>query len=313
MRRSAGQFRSALAALMVSVAAWMAGGCAGDTPRQTGDGRLRIVCTTGMIADAARNVAGPLADVRALMGPGVDPHLYKATERDIRLLARADVVFYNGLHLEGRMGEVLGRLGGRKPVVALGESLPRERLRRTPEGALDPHVWFDVSLWQMVVRRVADTLKEVDPDNASAYKENAGRYLEALEELHRYCREQIASIPRGRRVLVTAHDAFGYFGEAYDIEVRGIQGLSTESEASVRDVNELARFLARRGVKAVFVESTISPKNVQALVEGCRALGHEVRIGGELFGDAMGAEGTPQGTYEGMVRHNVDTIVAALR
>ncbi len=299
------------AALLLCAA--LLAGCAGRDAEQKDDGRLRIVCTTGMIADAARNVAGPLADVRPLMGPGVDPHLYKATERDIRLLAHADIVFYNGLHLEGRMGEVLSRLGERKPVVALGESLPAERLRRTPEGALDPHIWFDVSLWQMVVRTVADTLKETDPSNAQVYEENARRYLAELEELHRYSKEQIATIPRPRRVLVTAHDAFRYFGEAYDIEVRGIQGLSTESEASVRDINELARFLASRGVKAVFVESTISPKNVQALIEGCRALGHEVRIGGELFGDAMGAEGTPQGTYTGMVRHNVDTIVRSLR
>ncbi len=291
---------------------WLLAGCGKDTSWRD-DGRLRIVCTTGMISDAARNVAGQLGDVRALMGPGVDPHLYKATERDIRLLAHADAVFYNGLHLEGRMGEVLSRLGKHKPVVAVGESLPEERLRRTPEGALDPHIWFDVSLWQLVVRRIADTLKETDPENAQAYEENARRYLAELADLHRYCKEQIATIPRTRRVLVTAHDAFGYFGQAYDIEVRGIQGLSTESEASVRDINDLARFLAERGVKAVFVESTISPKNVQALIEGCRALGHQVRIGGELFGDAMGAEGTPQGTYTGMVRHNVDTIVRSLR
>ena len=287
-------------------------GCGNPGTPPERDGRLNVVCTTGMLADAARNVAGELADVHALMGPGVDPHLYKATERDIRRLAQADAVFYNGLHLEGRMGEVLGRLKG-KPVVAVGEALPPERLRRTPEGALDPHIWFDVSLWQMVVRTIADTLGKADPANAQAYERNARRYLSELEELHRYCREQIASIPRERRVLVTAHDAFGYFGAAYDIEVRGIQGLSTESEASVRGINELARFLAGRGVKAVFVESTISPKNVQALIEGCRALGHPVRIGGELYGDAMGAAGTPEGTYTGMVRHNVDTIVRSLK
>lgn len=296
------------------VAIWCGGGCgpsgAGEDARS---GRLRVVCTTGMIADLARGVAGEHAEVTALMGPGVDPHLYKVTIRDIGRLGGADLILFNGLHLEGKMGDVLDRLARRVPTHAIAERLPEDRLLELEPGVHDPHIWFDVGLWAEGVAVVRDAFCEADPEHAAAYRENADRLHVELIALDREVREGLATVPERRRVLVTAHDAFHYFGRAYDVEVRAIQGLSTDSEASVKQVNELVRFMVGRGIKSVFVESTISDQNISALVEGCRAVGHEVRIGGELYSDAMGSEGTEEGTYAGMVRHNVRTIVSALR
>jgi manganese/zinc/iron transport system substrate-binding protein len=278
-----------------------------------------------MVADIVRRVGGAHVQVTDLMGEGTDPHLYKASLGDVGLLYKADMVFFCGLHLEGKMAFVMRRLARVKPTHAVTDGIPTGRLRRAEAEAgrragppqdrehADPHVWFDVSLWMDCVRHVRDTLAAFDPTHADSYRGKAAALLVELERLHEHVTTKIASIPPDRRVLITAHDAFGYFGDAYGIEVRGIQGLSTDSEAGVRDVNALVDFIVRRGVKAVFVESTVSDKNMRALIEGCRARGGDLKIGGELFSDAMGKHGTPEGTYVGMVRHNVKTIVEALR
>ncbi len=277
------------------------------------DGRLHVVCTTGMVADVVRNIGGEQVVVDQLMGAGVDPHLYKTSPRDVSRLNAADAVFYSGWHLEGKMAEVFQRLGRNKPVFAIAESIPEGELLVSEEGTVDPHVWFDVSLWARTTTVVEDALSKLDPAHAEGYRANAAAYRERLTQLHEEAKRQIASIPEEQRVLVTAHDAFRYFGRAYDIEVRGIQGISTDSEAGVRQVNELVAFLVDRKIKAVFVESSVSDQNVRSLLEGARASGHKVEIGGELFSDALGDPGTPGGTYEGMIQHNVDTIVKALK
>jgi manganese/zinc/iron transport system substrate-binding protein len=281
---------------------------------KTGDERkVRVVCTTGMVADLAERIGGPFVEVRALMGEGVDPHLYKASPGDVRALVRSDLIFYSGHHLEGKMGEVFRRLARRKPTIAVTEGIDPSRLLDFGGGKPDPHLWFDVALWSNGVKPVYETLTKFDPKHAAIYEQNACAYLKELTELDEECRLRIASIPKPRRVLVTAHDAFGYFGRAYGLEVRGIQGISTESEAGVREVNDLVELLTSRRIPAVFVETSVSDRNIQALVEGCHARGHSLKIGGSLFSDAMGRPGTPEGTYVGMVRHNVATISEALR
>jgi manganese/zinc/iron transport system substrate-binding protein len=277
-----------------------------------GEYPLRAVCTTGMVADVVRIVGGEHVEVSQLMQAGVDPHLYKASTSDIDQLTAADIIFYSGLHLEGKMGDVFVRMARRKPTFAITEGVPQERILEVGDGHYDPHLWFDVSLWSETVAVIAAALVQLDPPHAADYEQNARRYRQELAALHAECKQQIAAIDRKRRVLVTAHDAFNYFGRAYDMQVRAIQGISTESEAGVKEINDLVSFITQRKIKAVFVESTVSDRNIKALVEGCRAQGHEVQIGGELFSDAMGAHGTPAGTYVGMVRHNVQTIVKAL-
>jgi manganese/zinc/iron transport system substrate-binding protein len=276
---------------------------------------IRVVATTGMVGDLARNVGGEHVAVHALMGEGVDPHLYKATPGDVRSLRGADLILFNGLHLEGKMADILLKLARLQPTFAVTEGLDRKRLREPPEfqGNYDPHVWFDVAIWSDCALFVRDVLIALDPPHADDYRRNADDYRRRLDELHIYARAQLATVPRERRVLVTAHDAFGYFGRAYDVEVLAIQGISTESEAGVHKVNELVGTIADRGVLAVFVETSVSDKNIKALVEGCQSRGHALRIGGSLYSDAMGADGTPEGAYPGMVRRNVDTIVGALK
>ena len=274
---------------------------------------INIVCTTGMVADLVRQVGGDKVKVTQIMGEGVDPHLYKASPGDVNLLSGADAIFYSGLHLEGKMADVFVRMARKKPTFAVTEYIPEDRVLENAEGGFDPHLWFDVSLWREAAGVVRDALKAFDPKHADEYQGRADAYQAELAKLHDYARSQLATIPKERRVMVTAHDAFRYFGRAYDVEVKGIQGISTESEAGVKEVNALVNFLVERKIKAVFVESSVSDKNVRALLEGCKARGHAVVIGGELFSDAMGKDGTPEGTYVGMVRHNVDTIVKALK
>jgi manganese/zinc/iron transport system substrate-binding protein len=278
--------------------------------------KIRVTTTVGMIADTVKNVGGDRVEVTALMGPGVDPHLYKASQGDIARLSEADVIFYNGLNLEGKMGDIFVKMAGSgKPTYAVAAEIDPAKLREPPEfqGHYDPHVWFDASLWSETVPAVVEGLSRLDPASKSQFEENARGYQQKLKELHEYCKTEIATIPKAGRVLVTAHDAFGYFGRAYDIEVLGLQGISTVSEFSLQELEQLVSRVASRKIKAVFVESSISKRSIEALVAGCKARGHEVKIGGTLFSDAMGAEGTPAGTYPGMVRHNVDTIVAALK
>jgi len=306
--------RIPLAALLVA-SGWLTAGCRKPSSSAEGNGKRRVVCTIGMITDVAGIVGGDRTVVVGLMGPGVDPHGYAASPADMREMSRADLILYNGLFLEGRLAEQFERLAARRPTVAVTDGIDRALLRAPPDfaGQYDPHVWFDVSLWAKATERIRDALIEVDPAGRAEYEQNAAAYLEQLSALHEETRARIAEIPRDNRVLVTAHDAFGYFGRAYDIEVRGLQGISTESEASLRDVNELVDTLVSRRIKAVFVESSVPRRNMEALITGCRARGHQVRIGGELYSDAMGPPGTPEGTYIGMVRHNVHTIVDALR
>lgn len=275
----------------------------------------RIVCTTGMITDAARNVAGDRAEVIGLMGSGVDPHLYKPTRSDIATLTRADVVFYNGLLLEGKMTDALIRVAGAgKKVHAVTELLDESFLLEPAEfqGLYDPHVWMDPLAWKQAVEVIRDRLIEFDPDGAAVYRANADAYMAQLDQLHEYCERMLATVPASQRTLVTAHDAFNYFGRRFNYEVVGIQGLSTESEAGVKDIERIVTLLVERDIKAVFVESTISSRNVEALVAGARARGRSVAIGGRLFSDAMGPPGAYEGTYVGMIDHNVTTIVRAL-
>jgi manganese/zinc/iron transport system substrate-binding protein len=283
-----------------------------STTAQGNPNVIRVVCTTGMVADLVRNIGQDRVQITQLMKAGVDPHLYKATPSDVEKLTNADIIFYSGHHLEGKLADVLHQLGKTKKCFPVAEgSIPAKLIR---EGeAVDPHLWFDVSLWQDAAREVLKHLIEYDPSHRPQYEEAAGKYDAELAKLHEYCRTELARIDKSRRVLITAHDAFSYFGRAYDLEVKSIQGISTESEASVKQVNDLVAFIVERKIKAVFVESSVSEKNMKALLEGCAARGHQVEIGGELFSDAPGPDGTPLATYIGMMRHNVDTIVKALR
>lgn len=275
--------------------------------------RLMIVTTTGMIADAVKNVTGESADVIALMGAGVDPHLYKATQGDLQKLTDADIIFYNGLHLEGKMAEVLEKLGRTKTVIAVTESIAENKLRLITEDIHDPHIWFDVKLWKEAVTAIEQTLIKVDSTKQSLYQANAKRYVSQLDSLDRAVAEQILTIPETQRVLITAHDAFGYFGDAYAMEVRGLQGISTVSEFGLKDVTELVDFIISRKIKAIFVETSVSEKSINAVIEGCKNRDWPVSIGGSLYSDAMGEANTPEGTYIGMVSKNVSTIVSALR
>lgn len=289
--------------------------CGAPAETEQEEGKLKVVCTTGIIGDAVKVIGDTLLQVETLMGAGVDPHLYKATQGDLQLLTRADLILYNGLHLEGKMGEVFEKLARQKRVVAVAESLDTSLLINSSgyAGAFDPHVWFDLSLWSRVVEKMGSLLEKEDPDNASFYQKNTSRYIREMTKLHEEIGEQVRQIPDEKRVLITAHDAFEYFGKAYQIEVRGLQGISTAAEYGIYDIRNLSGFIAERGIKAVFVESSVSPKALEAVVSGCREKGHEVRIGGSLYSDALGDAGSPEGTYLGMVRHNLKTIVSALK
>ena len=274
-----------------------------------------IVATTGMVADLARNIAAERASVQQLIGSGVDPHLYKPTRTDIAALMAADVVIYNGLLLEGKMSDALIRVASTgKPVVAVTEQLEPEDLLE-PEsfaGHYDPHVWMDPQSWIAAATVVQQRLVVFDPAHAETYERNARSYIVQLDRLHTYAEQVLASVPPSQRVLVTAHDAFNYFGRRFHFEVVGIQGLSTESEAGVKDIERIVQLLVQKRIPAVFVESTVSERNIRALIEGASAQNHTVHIGGELFSDAMGAEATYEGSYIGMIDHNVTTIAKAL-
>lgn len=309
--------RLALPLLSIALLGLAACGPAGSSSPagDVADRKVRVVATTSMLADLVREVGGDRVEVEGLMGPGVDPHLYRPRESDVARLVGADVVFYNGLELEGKMGEVLEQVEGRGIVAEpVAEAVPEEALLRPPEfeGAFDPHVWMDVALWKRVSTAVADALVALDPTHAETYVSNAEAYQARLDALDGYVRQRVAEVPEGQRVLVTAHDAFNYFGRAYGFEVRGLQGLSTATEAGTADVRGLAEFVAERRIPALFVESSVSPRSIEAVREAVRARGFRVQIGGNLFSDALGDPGSGAGTYEGMVRHNVDTIVEAL-
>lgn len=276
--------------------------------------QITVVATTGMIADTARAIGGDHVDVRALMGPGVDPHAYRQTRSDIVAMTRADLVLWHGLYLEAQMEDFFEDLGRRRMVVPVAEAMPRNLLlaHEDYDNRFDPHVWMDPDLWRHVAAEIRDALAEVDPENAAFYLASAESFLTELDTVSAYAREALASVPDDSRVLLTAHDAFNYFGQAYGFEVLGIQGISTESEAGLVRIAELVDLLVARDIRAVFVESSVSDRNIRALIEGAAARGHEVRIGGELFSDAMGEPGSYEGTYIGMIDHNVTIITRSL-
>lgn len=306
---------AASVALLSLVAAGCGAGNAQEPANKLRTGPLKVTCTIGMITDVAQTIAGPHAEVIGLMGPGVDPHLYKATQGDLERLSGADLILYNGLHLEGKMADVLVKMARNVHTVQVTETIPEDLLREPPEfqGQHDPHVWFDVSLWSKAAERIRDALIEADPAHKADFERNAADYLAKLNETDAYVRARIAEIPKDQRVLVTAHDAFGYFGRAYDIEVMGLQGISTAAEYGAQDLSRLVDTIVERKIKAVFVESSISPKSIEALVRGVEGEGGTVKIGGQLYSDAMGEAGTPEGTYIGMVRKNADIIADALK
>ena len=299
---------------MTSVGAVALGAAAAPGSALAAGSVLNVVATTGMIADTARVIGGDLVDVKALMGPGVDPHAYRQTRTDILAMRRADLVLWNGLYLEAQMEEVLGELAAHVPVRAVGEAVTVDIRIAHDDYAdrFDPHVWMDPRLWRLVAMQVRDALSEVAPEHAPDFAAGAEAYLTEIEALADYADSVLASVPPEARVLVTAHDAFNYFGRAYGFEVIGIQGISTESEAGLNRITELVDLLVERKIAAVFVESSVSDRSIRALVEGAAAKGHQVRIGGQLYSDAMGQPGSYEGTYLGMIDHNVSTIASAL-
>ncbi|MDF4197610.1 manganese ABC transporter substrate-binding protein/adhesin MntA [Bacillus subtilis] len=289
-------------------------GCGTDSAGKSADQQLQVTATTSQIADAAENIGGEHVKVTSLMGPGVDPHLYKASQGDTKKLMSADVVLYSGLHLEGKMEDVLQKIGEQKQAAAVAEAIPKNKLIPAGEGkTFDPHVWFSIPLWIYAVDEIKAQFSKAMPQHADAFRKNAKEYKEDLQYLDKWSRKEIAHIPEKSRVLVTAHDAFAYFGNEYGFKVKGLQGLSTDSDYGLRDVQELVDLLTEKQIKAVFVESSVSEKSINAVVEGAKEKGHTVTIGGQLYSDAMGEKGTKEGTYEGMFRHNINTITKALK
>lgn len=300
--------------LLGVLAMFWAAGCGGGGEAGASGDKVRVTTTTTMITDLVRQVGGDRVEVTGLMGPGVDPHLYKASQGDVEALLGADAVFYNGLFLEGQMGEILEKTGQQTPTVQVTEEIPEDELLQSVdyEGQADPHVWFDATLWGTTVDPVVEELSEIDPEGAEGYERRGEEYKKEIDELHAFAKERISSIPESQRVLVTAHDAFRYFGREYGMEVRGLQGISTEAEAGAGDVRELADYLADNEIPAVFVESSVPRRNVEAVQAACRDRGWDLKIGGTLYSDAGGDAGTDAASYDGMFRANVHTITEAL-
>ncbi|MFD1779914.1 metal ABC transporter solute-binding protein, Zn/Mn family [Fredinandcohnia salidurans] len=279
-----------------------------DSTKET----IQVVTTIAQIGEPMQIIGGNRVEVTSLMGPGVDPHLYQATQGDITTLQNADIIFYNGLHLEGNLGEIFDKLNETKPVFAIGDSIDESRLLKDEEGAIDPHIWFDLEIWEDALESATENLKEFSPRDASYFEENKQDYFSKIDELKAEAIEKMASIPVEQRILVTAHDAFGYFGRMYDIEVVGLQGLSTEDEVGISDIQSTVDLLHEKKVPSVFVESSINQNSIKAVIEGAAKKGMDVSLGGELFSDAMGQAGTEEGTYLGMYRHNVKTVYDGL-
>ncbi len=306
-------FRKLLLTLLtVALGALVA--CGSNDNAANDSGRPKVVATTGQIGDAVANIGGDAVELTTLLGPGIDPHLYIPTEGDVSAFSNADAIFYNGINLEAQMTRVLDQLTSRgKTVVAVGEALPEDELLEWTGGAYaDPHVWNDPTRWSLGVEAIRDALIELDPDNEAAYRANADAYLAEIAQADAFAREQYARIPEERRVLITAHDAFGYLGNAYGLEVIGLQGISTESEASTADVRDLANLIVQRQIPALFVETSVSPRTIESVQAAVRDQGFEVKIGGQLFSDALGETGSGAETYTGMLRANAQTIADAL-
>ena len=307
------RFKKVLVMLLIGIP-FLLGACSkeSETSNTPHSDRIQIVTTISQIGEPIEVIGGDRVEVESLMGPGVDPHLYKATQGDINKLQSADIILYSGLHLEGNMGEVFAKMSENKTTVGLGESLDKGKLLSDEDGAIDPHIWFDVDLWKEALGAAVEELKKLSPDDADYFEENKQKYFSQLDDLKKEAVEKMSSIPQEQRVLVTAHDAFGYFGRMYDIEVIGLQGLSTEDEVGLSDIGSTVKLLIEKQVPAVFVESSINKSSIQAVIDGASKEGLEVTLGGELYSDAMGTKGTEEGTYLGMYRHNVNTIYHAL-
>ena len=314
-----------LVVLLLCLSIWL--GCGG--PTNSGDASIKsnpsgstyrggfpivAIATVGMVAELVRNVGGEHVKVTQVMGAGIDPHLYKATRDDVQMLIDGNIVFYSGLMLEGKMSDVLVKIARGKPVVAVTELIDASSLLEPDDfkGHFDPHVWMDVAAWSHGVDAVATAMASFDPKHADEYLQNAKAYQKQLAELHAYGRKSIGTVPRDQRVLITSHDAFNYFGRAYDLDVQGVQGLSTESEAGLQRINDLVDVIVKKAIRSVFVESSVPRKNIEALVEGVRSRGKDVTIGGELYSDAMGQQGEYEGTYVGMLDHNITLVTRAL-
>lgn len=299
-------------------AALLLAGCASPagTTSAGEESKQNVVATTTMLADLSKEIGGERVTVNGLMGPGIDPHLYQASAGDVSLMQTADVVVYNGLHLEGKMGDLFESLSVQGPtVICIEDGLDESKLLAWEQDSSvhDPHIWFDVSLWKQAAKTVADGLSKADPDGAAEYTQNLNSYLKELDEADAYIAGRAAELPAEQRVLVTAHDAFQYFGKAYGFEVRGLQGISTDAEAGTADVSELANFIVARQIKAIFVESSVPPKTIEALQAAVKAKGFDVAIGGELYSDSLGDADSGADTYIATVKANVDTIVDALK
>jgi len=276
--------------------------------------KYTIVATTSMLADAVRNIVGDCIVVHGLMGCGVDPHLYRARESDVHKLASANLVIYNGLHLEGKMGQVLEGMNRFTKVVNASKAIDKSLLRIADfEDLYDPHIWFDVTLWISVVRYIQASIIQLDEDNAATYNKNGDEYVAQLEQLHEYVQQRIAELQLQQRILITAHDAFGYFGDAYNVEVVGLQGLSTDSDISTRDIQQLADYIVEKKIPTIFVETSIPARSLLAVQQAVTAQGWHVALGDELYSDALGDEKSGAATYMNMVKYNVDTIVDALK
>ncbi|MEM0517627.1 MULTISPECIES: metal ABC transporter solute-binding protein, Zn/Mn family [Aequorivita] len=283
--------------------------------KATDDGRIKVVTTTTMLTDAVSEIGGDNISLEGLMGAGVDPHLYKASEGDVSKLYNADIIFYSGLHLEGKLVDIFEKMEGSKNTVSLGDRLPKEQLIASENFAsnFDPHVWFNIQFFKQFAQIITEELSKADPKNAESYSENNTIYQKKLDNLESEVKAIIATLPKEKRILVTAHDAFNYFGKAYDFKVVGLQGISTATEAGVKDVQNLSDFIIQNNIKAIFVESSVPRRTIEALRASVLSKNHNVEIGGSLYSDALGNTGTVEGTYIGMFKYNVNTIVNALK
>ncbi|KOR89619.1 metal ABC transporter solute-binding protein, Zn/Mn family [Paenibacillus solani] len=313
IRRSRKFIGAAMLSLMLVLSACASGEAKqeGAAGKQAGD-KIRVVTTIGQIAEPISVIGGDRVEVLSLMGPGVDPHLYNATQGDIKKLDSGDVIFYSGLLLEGNMTEIFEQIGKNKPVLAIADAIPKDQLLQDDAQATDPHVWFDIDMWKLSLDSAVEKLKTLSPKDADYFEKNKQQYFAQLDELKAEAKDKLSQIPEEQRVMVTAHDAFGYFGRMHGLEVVGLQGLSTEAEIGLSDINGTIDILLQHKVPAVFVESSVNPASINAVIEGASKKGLDLKLGGELFSDAMGEEGTTEGTYIGMYRHNVETIYHAL-
>lgn len=291
--------------------------CGSDGDKDLSDsGKYNVVTTTTLVGDLVKNIGQDHINVKSLMGPGVDPHMYNASAGDVSLMHEADMVIYNGLNLEGKMGEVFENLRNRdKLILAIGNEIDKAELLEWPEypGNYDPHIWFDVENWKTAALGVTEVLKELDPENSEDFDRNLEAHLTELDELIQYIEDRKEELPEEKRVLVTAHDAFNYFGNAYGFKVKGLQGINTSTEAATSDVRNLANYIVENEIKAIFIESSVPRKSIEALQEAVKAQGFNVEIGGELYSDSTGDVGTPAETYIGTFKENIDTIVDALK